>query len=448
MTPFSQPQQQAAAPAPLGSFKLGDAVVAAKIPANAPEPLSQEDSGGWTYADYPNNGGEIRRQLGKGGGDEIAKLYAAKAATPVAEWRTKIVLFDDVDVMGAGADGVLRSRRSGYFGPDLHGAEGAIALFGSMVEAYSGGKLKFVPDFQIESESMRFDLPAESPFSEAFVQSSFGPRVNGGTYQAEDNVYRGPYNSIFFLHFGLTAASVQTEVNGMPVTGLSYYFSYDRERPELLAYRLFNAWIGQVLFNANRHGYHFGTMALQEPKQGETTVRLRLPQGLVTDEMWPIIANLRDTNDYAAHAPKTDFGAGPSTFTPVPWSKVAANPWSQIPEIDMERLKTESGNMPGDALKKINADIPFCTIGGSGKLLALCEPEFADFLAVKGRLGDSELPWLHPHGRGPQILCLGQPPRMRKSWSRQSRIQLIRPIKSASNPAILPYPSAATAQPN
>jgi HEAT repeat protein len=348
--------------AALDTFKLGKETVTAKLPPSAPAHASEIAYKGWNY-EYDSRGNLIGRQLGKGGGDELASLYASKAATPAAEWRTKIVLFDDVDIMGETPDGVLHQRRSGYFGPDLHGAMDAIALFGSMVEAYSGGKLKFVPDLEIESESMRFEPPSTMPFNEKFVQDYFGPRINGGTYDAEDKIYRGPYNSVFFLHFGLTDAECQTVVNDTPVSGFSYYFSFDRSRPQILAGRLFNAWVGHLEFAAARHGYPLGRLTVKELPVGTDEVRLRLPQGLITDEMWPAIANRSDTNDFGGHkvAPEA----------PRAWSKVVADLWSLAPAFEGQNLPSELRDV----------DRPVVSTVQGGKLLYICEPEYADFVA-------------------------------------------------------------------
>jgi len=364
---------QAAQPPALDSFTLGEQTVAAKIPPDGLPHSGEVEFKGWNY-EFSSDGRLIGRRLGKGGGEEIARLYATRATTPVAEWRTKIILFDDVDILGTSANGVMRERRSGYFGPDLHGALDAIALFGSMVEAYSGGKLKFVPDLQIESDSMRFE-GANAPFNEAFIKSYLGPRVNGGFYDSEDKIYRGPYNSIFFLHFGLTDASCQTQVNDMPVTGFSYYFSFDRPRPQLLASRLFNAWIGHLLYAASRHGYNLGSLADSPAPLGTEELRLRLPEGWVTDSMWAVLANLKDTNDFGNHTPR-EKGAQP-------WSKVASDPWSSAAMIDSESIASEAKGLSASAEDPVNSNVPLAVLSSPNRSLFVCEPEYADFIAAQ-----------------------------------------------------------------
>jgi HEAT repeat protein len=96
--------------------------------------------------------------------------------------------------------------------------------------------------------------------------------------------------------------------------------------------------------------------------------------------MWPIIANLKDTNDFASHVPKTNFGTAASNFTPVLWSKVSSDPWSQVPEIDLERLKADTGATSED-LKAVESEKPLVSVNHSGFLA--CEPEYMDFVALE-----------------------------------------------------------------
>jgi HEAT repeat protein len=361
--------------ASLDTFKLaGQTVVAQVPPAQAMSQEGDVSYKDWTYR-FDAKGDLVGRRLGAGGGDEIKRLYGSGPSPSAVEWRTKIVLFDDVDILSKTSDGVLRERRSGYLGPDYHGALDSIALFGSMIEAYTNGMVKCVPDVQIEPESSRFEVPGPKPFNADFVRTYLRPNVNGGYYTADDNVYRGPYNSILFLHFGFTDASCQTEVNGMPVTGFSYYFSFDRERPQMLANRLFNAWIGQVLFEAGKHGYALGGLMDRPADLGTESLRLRLPQGLIPNGMWPVIANLKDTNDFGTHLLK-----GGSALR---WSTVGEDLWAKLPLIDSQKLATEAGGVGRTLTEDVNAETPLTVVNGPSHTLLLAEPEYADFVAAQ-----------------------------------------------------------------
>ncbi|HEY3782007.1 MAG TPA: HEAT repeat domain-containing protein [Fimbriimonadaceae bacterium] len=360
----------AQAPVTLDTFQLAGKSVQAVLPVGPPPTyFKTEDFEGWSYATRRDDS-IFDRHLGKGGWDELKQLWDARNA-PVAEWRAKFVIFAYSDILDHGKDGVLRERRSGFFGADRLAALQEIALFGSMVEAYSGGKLKFVPEVQIEEQAMRFDSPQQMPFGEDFAKRYFTPRLNAGGYEPDDKVFRGPYNSIFFLHDGLADTRVNTSVYGMPVTGLPFYSDYDSDNRGQLARRMFNAWYGHLVDAMSRHGYQVGTVTKPlDDRWTSDPMRLRLPQGLVSDSMWPVLANLKDTNDYGSHWPVKGATAQPS-------EKVEQSPWTLLPHYSA-----------GDILDGASKDIAETTLTQRGG--RAIEPEFDSYeVQSDGRSGSS-----------------------------------------------------------
>lgn len=317
---------------------------------------------GWNYL-YSVKGELIGRQKGDNEWSGLADLHASRQQKPIAEWQAKFVLLSRVDILDRGRDGVLRQRRSGFFDPDLEAIQHSIALFAAMVDGYTQGKLKLVPEIQTEDEAIRLTAPSQNLFGPDFIKWYFEPRVNGGAYEADDKVFRGPYQSIFFIHSGLTDSEPASAIYGMPVSGVSFYFDYDPNHSGELARRMFNEWIGHVVYLANRHGYALGPYSPPaRPDFESEPVRLRLPQGLITDSMWPSLVNMLDTKDFAAHAPGAEAKK---------WSEVRDEPWTKARLLKENELTSVAG---------FDTEAP-CLVQQGQKATFVCEPEYADFVA-------------------------------------------------------------------
>lgn len=164
------------------------------------------------------------RYLG-GAASAPAQAYAApfdfsalpKPAETAATWKVKVFVLTDVLRLGPDAQGVLRSDRDGMAENYLAETQGALGRFGLLL----GPGVKVSPDVTLEEELVSAPYRVNA-IDEDFLRNYVGARVNGGGYDAEDKVYRGPYHSIICLvPSTLEPKGVRTEVYGMPVTCLS-----------------------------------------------------------------------------------------------------------------------------------------------------------------------------------------------------------------------------------
>lgn len=360
---------------PLPAYKLLGKVVQAALPSSVPANCSgTTDFQGWHY-DFSPTGELLDRRLGTNAWDELTQLSKAKAP-PVAEWRAKFVLFEHVDILDKGADGVLRTRDSGFYNPDIDNCLHSIALLGAMIEAYSGGKLKFVPEVEEEQEPLYFTVPDETPFDAKFARTYFTPRLNGGAFEPDDKVYRGPYNSVFFIHSALSRQDCFARVYGMPISGLSFWYDYDPKRPGRLARCMFNDWVSHLVFWAGRHGYQLGALSPPEENQfAEEPARIRVPIGWISDDMWASLANMLDTSDFPSHQPAAAGGL-------TKWSGVADSPWTKLPLLQPSELAKAAGISEDQVVSQMDARRPLCEVGSGTSAVEAAEPEFAAFVAA------------------------------------------------------------------
>lgn len=224
--------------APLAALVLGQALPGEDLPSTAY--LTWQ---GWKY-------------LG-GSAATPARAYlgaadASSFATPVAEaaeWRVKVFVLRDVLRLGKDTAGVSRSDRETMSESQVAEVQSAIARFGGLL----GPNVKLVPDIYIEEESL--PLPYRvSPVDSQFLQGYVAPRINGGGYDAEDKVYRGPYHSVICLLPGtMEPQPIRTEVLGMPVTCLSIEDPLTHFAPGVLEGRVADVVWHDVLNRAKTH---------------------------------------------------------------------------------------------------------------------------------------------------------------------------------------------------
>ncbi len=200
---------------------------------------------------------------------------AAKATADAAPWRTKVVVFVRTDVLERGADGVLRQRRGALEKEQIQEALESVASFVALVTAETWGRVEIVPDVEIEQESMWRDSGAgKEPFDETFAREYFEPRINGGLYEAEDKVYRGPYHSVLYIapDNKTPGAAEIVEVNGAPVSGIPFYGAGGMQTAGSLTLGLYKAWSAQAAHRAQALGYAGAVKAGAIPRDEWRTV--------------------------------------------------------------------------------------------------------------------------------------------------------------------------------
>jgi len=195
------------------------ALVAFASPAaqgGAPDIPTQEFLGwrGWTYL--------------AGAAPAVANLYPSTAdptapAPPAltadaVTWRVKVVVFRSVERVGRDTAGILRSDRETIEDVQFGPLKASLQRLAANVQAASAGKIKLDVNIEEEAETMRGEMGQEA-FGAPFLRHYLGARLNGGGYDAEDKVYRGPYPSVICVIPGTITPRENTfDLYGMPVT--------------------------------------------------------------------------------------------------------------------------------------------------------------------------------------------------------------------------------------
>ncbi|RYG42677.1 hypothetical protein EON79_18415, partial [bacterium] len=111
----------------------------------------------------------------------------------------------------------LGTERSSILPGGVERVRTAIRNAQAIVREGSAGRIDLALAFVTEEESLNLANP------EADLPRYLGPRINGGRFDAEDGVERGPYSGILVVAPGVREAAVT--VNGTPVRALDFYRS-------------------------------------------------------------------------------------------------------------------------------------------------------------------------------------------------------------------------------
>lgn len=188
---------------------------------------------------------QFPRYTGGTGSDLVPSHAAVTAATPA--WKLKVVIFTRSDIMDRDLNGVLVTRRTTIEPFQLDEILKGIARFGGLVENQSQGLLRIDFHVEIDSEPMKSDRFASETFGSDFASSYFEPRINGPGFVSEDGVYRGPFNSVIYIHPGFTnPEGANTIVNGTQVSGISVTTAENLTDLSDLDSLLFDTWRLQV----------------------------------------------------------------------------------------------------------------------------------------------------------------------------------------------------------
>ncbi len=263
------------------------------IPQEQTSLIKLTDWHGWTYA---AEGKTVWPRPYDAGLDwsDVQKHVASKGGTQ-AIWHLKVVVFTKTEADGRDSRGILRQKRATIESSQLLQIRESVARLEALVAAQTDGAIKVVTDLQIENEWMRES--GTSPFGVDFAARYFEARINGGTYESEDKIFRGPFHSaIYVLPGSLFAALPDAVVNDTPVSGISSRpIAADGSSLDFDS-ALDALWIRQVGLRAREKGYQGIAISTDGPVDSNWTVAADLaePSGA------SYVANLNKT--LALHA--------------------------------------------------------------------------------------------------------------------------------------------------
>lgn len=219
---------------PIATYSLAGHDVPVTLPAGGEVPDSEPrvPFAGWNYF-LDREGTPILKLKGRGGWTSVAELYNdAKGKwtpqTPV--WHMKIVLFTHVDIEDRTSDGVLRQRRGVLGKKATDDALQDIGRFLVAAEAAADGAFRVKADVEVDDDQVFAD---DRGLAQAFIERTVKARTNSGGYEADDKVYRGPFQSTYILHAGLDPDVASMTIYGSPVTCFSVRRSASFEEADL-----------------------------------------------------------------------------------------------------------------------------------------------------------------------------------------------------------------------
>jgi HEAT repeat protein len=150
----------------------------------------------------------------------VAKLRDTAPATGAVPWRARIVVFTRIQQVGKNPEGITLVNRDTLSDTELQGVLESIARATAIINAEFAGQIDFQPEVTVERDPI--SSSAEDGLGAEFATRYFAPRINGGAYEAEDKVFRGPFQSGFYVVPGYSIVPLPlTRVNDTPIQGLS-----------------------------------------------------------------------------------------------------------------------------------------------------------------------------------------------------------------------------------
>ena len=333
----------------LTTYTFGGKAVAAKVPGD-PGPIGEDSRivsfGGKKY--LLNADGRIARRFAANGGwSEVREGYAAavQATAPdTPEWRVKVFVLPRNELLDVDANGVARVRRSIMEASEVDLVAESTARFAAMAEAAAHGKIKVRVDFEIDSDPAPQTVSAGHPaFGADFLTQYLASRINGGLFEAEDRVYRGPFDSVFVVHGGLCGPMPSAVVNNTLVTPLAFYAQGRPVGNEALSIAMFNGWVKHLAFAASKAGYGLPTnlspsVGVTRGEMAQGYARIDDPEAVFAPSMWGKVWGHQEspTQDFVSHR-------GTSEVRPRAWSEVAADPFALLPFLTSEQVAAAAG---------------------------------------------------------------------------------------------------------
>ncbi len=166
-------------------------------------------------------------------------------APDAVEWHAKIVLLERIDRPHERGPNYLWPGHHAILPPTVVRIKRALPQLRALVSSATRGAVNMTFDVSEEPEPLTVDGDLGT-----VVAHYLAPRVNGGRYQAEDGVFRGPYQSIFVVHPAGGERVDAFQVQGAPTSVLGLPDLEGQEADGTLAAWMERAWRGQALARA------------------------------------------------------------------------------------------------------------------------------------------------------------------------------------------------------
>lgn len=325
--------------------------------------------------------------------DIQSKFVALKPGKP-SPWHLKVVIFTRTELDGRDARGVLREQRGTIESVQLAEIRTALLRFGAYVAAATNGAINIVADVQTETEWMRDS--ASGAFGADFAERYLTPRINGGSYEAEDKQFRGPFNSVLLVLPGASPTEIpDTVVNETPVATISALPLRSDAMPMSFDKAIRQAWKRQLDVRAKDLGYKGITISAGPDSQ----------------DAWATVASLDEpsTQAYLSHLTSvldlhtSSDEPGDAKLSVLPATNVKLGPDPDRGQV--LRLVESAGNRDGGMVLPARADgKPLATIAANPTFSVQVKSQAKDPIAVRLDSSDGKSVWISIGG-DPMLLA-------------------------------------------
>jgi HEAT repeat protein len=197
-----------------------------------------------------------------------------------AVWRLRIFIIKRLDRLNVMPDGTVFEQQSALETPDMDRIFRSINQLQALVSLQTHGRLRLQVDTSTETDPV---LAGRDTIKKTLADYVY-PRFNGGAYEADDGVFRGPYQSVMCIHPGFGTQTLYDFLNETPTSFVPAFnpprYSYDSDGIFTLA--LDHVWLTQVRQLSSRSGVA-GTISADviDPVTG-----LRNPFQFVPNQDW------------------------------------------------------------------------------------------------------------------------------------------------------------------
>ncbi|MFQ3587810.1 MAG: HEAT repeat domain-containing protein [Fimbriimonadaceae bacterium] len=410
---------------PLGRVDIADRQIEVRVPDRGAPVRSRAQAVDHRGAIYTfEDGNLVGRSRFGGGWRELARRMEERPnpfSGTATRWR--VMAFVATRGEQAHRDGpFVRSSSTSIEGPQVAQALDALARAAAAVQVLTDGALAVEVDVQIDTELwMREVEPAEPPppvralldvhgpaDSAAVPYAEYlAPRVNGGAYEPEDRVYRGPYESVFVIHPFLGDPPVHFWIPGSPATALPFFRSGRAQGDAELALSILASWAAHVQMRRAERGWSvgepgFGPRFFELDEDGRLSLLLGADAWTSPDE-WPELragASV-DSEAYEARRQRQFQASGR------PWSEVADRPLAELPFVDPAAWAQVVGTpMP----RRTPEQTAISRLALPNGLWIVGDAAVAPLVGERGRpeLGIRAVGWTNSD-RGPQIVFRADP---------------------------------------
>jgi|GEM_PF-5157778 len=255
-----------------------------EVPLTKPVDLSHsnlpEDVLSWKGWKYLSSAGGVSPSRFMVDGDWTSAFAPVIGHLPAADspsWHVKVIVLRRTDGLLTSADGTLSQLRATLEAGRLQEYLEALYRAVRMFEGQSGNRLKVDVQVQQDEEPFKYECAKDQVNDPDHHDPTYylKARINGGSFVADDKIYRGPYNQVLLLWPMPTNTVEQRTINGMPLTCISTVTgSLD---PGLFTTRLLSALDFAVDLAANKHGIDMSALAPPVGQLKNPFFRLPMP---------------------------------------------------------------------------------------------------------------------------------------------------------------------------